>query len=222
MKETLSMLDSQAHWAKVYATKAADDVSWYQEHPELSLALIQGTSVAPDAAIIDVGAGASTLVDHLVTAGYTDITLLDISSASLEIARARLGAAQANLTWLAADITTVALPQHHYDLWHDRAVFHFLTEPLQQKRYVDQVLHALKPGGHLIVATFATDGPEKCSGLETVRYDAASLHSVFGDRFQLVESRTETHITPWASEQRFIYCYCRKTAATLEPASPSA
>lgn len=204
------MDDYQAHWVKIYETKAADDVSWYQAHPELSLAFIQSTGITADASIIDVGAGASTLVDHLIAAGYDDITLLDISNAALEIVRARVGAMAAHLAWLIGDITTISLERHRYDVWHDRAVFHFLTDPLQQQRYVDQVLHAVKPGGHVIVATFAPDGPEKCSGLDTARYDADSLQGVFGSGFHLIDSRNETHHTPWGTKQRFIYCYFRK------------
>jgi 2-polyprenyl-3-methyl-5-hydroxy-6-metoxy-1,4-benzoquinol methylase len=206
-------MDSQAHWQQVYETKAAADVSWYQEHPELSLAFIEGTGIALDAAIIDVGAGASTLLDHLVAKNYTDITLLDISDSALDVARVRMGATTARLTWLVGDITTLPLENHRYDVWHDRAVFHFLTDPVQQQRYVEQVLHAVKPGGHVIVATFALDGPQKCSGLNTARYDAASLHGIFGNHFDLIDSTHETHTTPWETEQRFVYCYCRKVTS---------
>jgi len=209
--------DCKAHWAQVYATKAANKVSWYQEHPELSLAFIRSTGVAANGSIIDVGAGASTLVDHLITAGYTDITLLDISEAALAVARTRIETRIAKVTWLVGDITTIPLEHHRYDVWHDRALFHFLTDPFQQKRYVEQVLHAVKPGGHVIVATFALDGPENCSGLDTTRYDAASLHGVFGNSIRLVDSRNETHHTPWGTEQRFIYCYCRKMIGNTVP-----
>lgn len=203
-------MNAQAHWTQVYQAKAATDVSWYQERPALSLDLIAQNGAQPDAAIIDVGAGASTLVDHLVASGYSDITLLDLSEAALDTARARLDGTAARLTWLAGDITTVTLPRQHYDVWHDRAVFHFLTDPAQREQYVAQVRHALKPGGHLIMATFAPDGPEQCSGLTTARYDANSLHAVFGSGFDLVSSTRETHITPWRNEQKFVYCYCRK------------
>ncbi|MDZ4771066.1 MAG: class I SAM-dependent methyltransferase [Chloroflexota bacterium] len=206
-------MDTKAHWSQVYRTKAADDVSWYQTHPELSLAFIQATQVALNASIIDVGAGASTLVDDLLEAGYTDITLLDIAQEALEVARTRVHAAASRLTWLIGDITTIPLARHRYDVWHDRAVFHFLTDPLQQKGYIDQVLHAIKPGGHIIVATFAPDGPEKCSGLATARYDATALHGVFGSQFSLIDSTQESHHTPWGTEQRFVYCYCRKTVS---------
>jgi len=206
-------VDTKAYWGQIYETKAVTDVSWYQPRPDLSLALIHAAETASDAAIIDVGAGASTLVDHLLETGYADITLLDISEAALDTARIRVGMVAARLTWLVGDITTIPLARHHYDIWHDRAVFHFLTEPLQKQRYVEQVFHAVKPGGYVIVATFALDGPEQCSGLPIARYDAASLHGAFGERFDLIDSTNETHHTPWGSEQRFIYCYCRKTVS---------
>lgn len=205
-------MDAKAHWTQVYQTKAVNDVSWYQEHPEQSLAFIRSTGIAPDAAIIDVGAGASTLVDDLIANGYRDITLLDISEPALDVVRSRLGETPAHISYLAGDITTIDLPHHHYDLWHDRAVFHFLTDPDQQRRYIEQVTHAVKPGGHVIVATFGPNGPEKCSGLTTARYDAESLHRVFGSHFTLTDSLMETHKTPWGSEQQFVYCYCRKDA----------
>lgn len=202
-------MNTQLHWTQVYQNKAANEVSWYQDHPDVSLTLIEQAQMARDAAIIDVGAGTSTLVDHLVASGYTDITLLDLSEAALHTARARLGEAAARLIWLVGDITSTALPQLRYNLWHDRAVFHFLTDPVHREQYVAQVRHAVKPGGHVIMATFAPDGPEQCSGLTTARYDAQTLHSTFGSGFELVSSTGETHLTPWGSEQNFVYCYCR-------------
>lgn len=203
-------MDYQKHWSHIYETKAVDDVSWYQVRPEQSLAYIQQTGIGLDEPIIDVGAGASTLVDYLVAADYRDITLLDISGEALEISRERPGNTNAHLNWIVGDITTVELPKEHFAVWHDRAVFHFLTDPILKKRYVEQVLHALKPNGHIIIATFALDGPQQCSGLDVVQYDAPSLHHVFGDQFELINSTKETHHTPWGSEQRFVYCYCRK------------
>jgi len=202
-------VNTTSHWTQIYQTKAAHEVSWYQDRPDVSLALIEQAQMAREAAIIDVGAGASTLVDHLIANGYTDITLLDLSEAALNTARARLGAAAVQLTWLVGDITSIALPQQRYDLWHDRAVFHFLTDRVQREQYVGQVRHAVKPGGHVIMATFAPDGPEQCSGLTTARYDAQTLHSIFGSGFELVSSTQEAHVTPWGSEQKFVYCYCR-------------
>jgi 2-polyprenyl-3-methyl-5-hydroxy-6-metoxy-1,4-benzoquinol methylase len=205
----MTVMDMKAHWAQVYATKAATDVSWYQQRPDLSLEFIQGTCIDTNAAIIDVGAGTSTLVDHLMTSGYTDITLLDISEAALEVAKTRIGSPSTQLQWLVGDVTSFPFEQQRYDVWHDRAVFHFLTDPLQQQRYVKQVLHAVKPGGHVIIATFGLNGPDKCSGLPTARYDAATLQSVFGSHFELIRSTNETHHTPWKSEQLFVYCHCK-------------
>ncbi len=205
-------MDSKAHWTQVYQTKAADDVSWYQEHPDVSLDYIHDTGIEPSAAIIDVGAGASTLVDHLVARGYNDITLLDISEEALEVTRSRVGETLARLTYVVGDITTIPLEQNRYDVWHDRAVFHFLIDPLQQKRYIEQVLHAVKPNGHVLIATFALDGPEKCSGLTTARYDSVSLHNMFGSQFDLIDTTNEIHKTPMGAEQRFVYCWCRKAS----------
>jgi 2-polyprenyl-3-methyl-5-hydroxy-6-metoxy-1,4-benzoquinol methylase len=203
-----AMMDTKAHWDHVYASKSSDDVSWYQDYPALSLEFIKNTGLPPHAAIIDVGAGASKLADCLVEAAYQDITLLDISEASLDVTRRRLSSAQAQIDWLVGDITTIPLRRHRYAVWHDRAVFHFLTHEHQKRRYVEQVKHALMPGGHVILATFAVDGPQQCSGLSTDRYDAAALHAVFGGSFQLIASVQETHVTPWQGEQRFLYCHC--------------
>lgn len=209
-------MDTKTHWSNIYATKQPTEVSWYQVEPTHSLDLIAASGIPLDAPIIDVGAGASTLVDHLLARGYSDVTLLDISAEALDKARQRLGASAERVTWIEADATTAALPEHHYALWHDRAVFHFLTERDARARYVAQMLCSVKPGGHVIVATFATDGPEKCSGLDVMRYDAETLHGVFGSPFTLVSSIRETHQTPWGSEQRFIYCYCRRQEETIE------
>lgn len=204
-------MDTKAHWAQVYATKAAKAVSWYQDRPDLSLKFIQETQVGPHAAVIDVGAGASTLVDHLLADGYSDITLLDISEAALDVAKTRIGSQSDKLRCLIGDVTIFPFEAHRYDVWHDRAVFHFLTDPVQRQRYIEQVLRAIKPGGHVIVATFALDGPDQCSGLPTARYDAASLHAAFGSPFNLIRTANEIHHTPWGSEQRFVYCRCKVT-----------
>lgn len=203
-------MNAKTHWEHIYGTKAPAQVSWYQEHPQLSLQLIQRTGVPPTARVIDAGGGASTLVDDLVTAGFQGITVLDISGAALQLARQRLGPAAAGVTWIEADITQADLPAQAYDLWHDRAVFHFLTRPADRQRYASAVRHAVRPGGHVIIATFALDGPDRCSGLETVRYSPGSLHGEFGDDFTLVHHARETHQTPFGTEQAFLYCYCRK------------
>jgi ubiquinone/menaquinone biosynthesis C-methylase UbiE len=203
-------MDPKAHWENIYATKAPNQVSWYQDHPALSLDFIRRTGIETGAALLDVGGGASTLVDHLLADGFQRLTVLDLSGAALRLARQRLGpAAAARVNWIEADITAAPLPEHAYAVWHDRAVFHFLTQPADRQRYVAQVRRTVRPGGHVIVATFAADGPERCSGLTIARYDPAHLHAEFGHAFRLVDSAHETHQTPFGTEQKFIYCYCR-------------
>ena len=200
----------KAHWESIYTSKASTNVSWYQSEPRLSRDLITRRGITPAAQVIDVGGGASTLVDALLARNFRHITVLDISSAAIQHAKTRLGALADMVTWIEADITNVLLPLAHYDLWHDRAVFHFLTNPADQTSYIQAVKRAVKPGGYVIVATFALDGPPRCSGLEVVRYSADSLHDAFGPDFQLIESRSETHQTPAKAEQRFVYCCCRR------------
>ena len=202
----------KSHWEHVYETKSVDAVSWFQPHAEQSLRLIRQTGLAQTASIIDVGGGASTLVDDLLDDGFRRVTVLDVSGAALAAARARLGERAASVTWLEADITQVALPRNAYDLWHDRAVFHFLTSDRDRQAYVAAVQRAVKPGGYVIVATFAEDGPLQCSGLPVVRYSPSALHAEFGATFNLERHEREEHHTPSGSVQKFIYCYCRKAA----------
>jgi ubiquinone/menaquinone biosynthesis C-methylase UbiE len=202
-------MQSKEHWEHVYSTKATDAVSWFQTHPETSLKLIERTGVSCSAAIIDVGGGASTLVDDLLSRNFAHITVLDLSAAALRAAQTRLGSRADQVTWLEADITKVKLPLHAYDLWHDRAVFHFLTSDQDRHAYVEAVLRAVKPGGHVIVATFAEDGPTQCSGLPVMRYSADALHAEFGAPFTLVQHDKEAHHTPFGTIQQFTYCYCR-------------
>ena len=199
----------RAHWENVYQTKAADQVSWYRPHLEVSLGLIERAAPDRSSAIIDVGGGEATLVDDLVARGYSDVTVLDISRAAIEATQARLGASAASVHWIAGDIAAVELDAARYDVWHDRAVFHFLTNADDRAAYVRQVARAVKPGGHVIVATFGPDGPKTCSGLNVVRYDAESLHGEFGPRFRLLDSVSEVHETPWGAPQQFTYCFCR-------------
>lgn len=199
----------RTHWDTVFRTKAATDVSWYQEHAVQSLDFIRRAGVPRTGRIIDVGGGASTLVDDLLADGYSDITVADISPVALEVARRRLGSLADRVTWLVADITCAPIAEDSYDIWHDRAVFHFLTRNADRAHYVAQVRRAVKSGGHVMVATFATDGPDECSGLPVIRYTPASLHAEFGNDFVLTESVRETHITPSGDEQRFVYCSCR-------------
>ena len=202
-------MDPRAHWQKVYETKKPTEVSWYQPAARVSSSLIR--RVAPDrsAAIIDVGGGASTLVDGLLAAGYSSVSVLDVSSAALAQASERLGGDAARVTWLEANVLDAALPASAYDVWHDRAVFHFLTEAVDRGRYVKQVRRSVRPGGYVMVATFASDGPTKCSGLEVARYAPEELHGEFGSDFQLVDSAREEHHTPTGAVQPFIYCLCR-------------
>jgi 2-polyprenyl-3-methyl-5-hydroxy-6-metoxy-1,4-benzoquinol methylase len=203
-------MENKTHWEHIYQTKESAQVSWYQLHPQRSLRYIRNTGADRTANIIDVGGGASTLVDHLLDDGFGPITVLDISKEALEISQQRLAQRARLVTWLEADITRAELPLHKYDVWHDRAVFHFLTKPQDREAYVKTVEHAVRPGGHVIVATFASDGPEKCSGLDVARYDPQSLHHEFGPGFELLDSTHEAHQTPFGTEQKFIYCYCRK------------
>ena len=202
-------MEKRAHWENVYTTKPHDRVSWYREHLDNSLKLILGTGVGRHAAVIDVGGGSSTLVDDLIYHGFSDVTVLDISETAMAASKERLGAKAGDVEWIVADITEAELPEDHYDVWHDRAVFHFLTGPEERRRYVELVKRSVKPGGHVIVATFGPGGPEKCSGLDVVRYDAASMHEEFGESFKLVDSLGESHVTPFGTTQEFTYCYCR-------------
>ena len=203
-------MDPKTHWESVYRTKDVHEVSWFQAEARRSRDLI--TRICPDRAapIIDVGAGASVLVDNLLAAGYVDVTVLDVSEAALEISRDRLGADSAKVKWMRADVRRPQLDEGAYAVWHDRAVFHFLTDAADRAAYVEQVRHAVKPGGYVLVATFAEDGPEYCSGLPVVRYSAEGLHSEFGTDFQLVRSEHEDHHTPAGAEQSFLYCLCRR------------
>jgi 2-polyprenyl-3-methyl-5-hydroxy-6-metoxy-1,4-benzoquinol methylase len=200
---------AQTHWEKVYKEKAPDTVSWYCPHLGTSLAIIERAAAGCSATVIDVGGGESTLVDDLLARGYENITVLDISQTAIDVNRKRLGNAAERVHWLVADITKVNLEPSAYDVWHDRAVFHFLTAPSDRLSYVRQVAHAVKPGGHVIVSTFGPEGPTRCSGLDVVRYDAGSLHREFGAHFRLLESFTEIHRTPFGTSQQFLCCYCR-------------
>jgi ubiquinone/menaquinone biosynthesis C-methylase UbiE len=203
-------MNTKTHWEHIYEKKGPTQVSWYQEHAQYSLQFIQNTGVRKTDHILDVGGGASTLVDDLLLAGFQHISVLDVSATALQLACQRLGVRAADVNWIEADITQVDLPSQAYDVWHDRAVFHFLTQAPDRRRYIDTVRQAVRKGGHVIVATFAPDGPDHCSGLQVVRYSPESLHAEFGNGFELVDSTRERHQTPFGTEQKFIYCYCRK------------
>lgn len=202
-------MDSQGHWEKIYKEKTPDAVSWYRPHLETSLDLIEKLAPERSDAIIDVGGGEATLVDDLVAHGYQDITVLDISQTAIDANRKRLATLSNRVKWLVGDITRTELKPAAYDIWHDRAVFHFLTASPDRGAYVRQVAHSVKQGGHVIVSTFGPDGPTKCSGLNVVRYDSKSLHSEFGVHFRLLGSSKELHQTPFGTTQQFLYCYCR-------------
>ncbi|MCW3847914.1 class I SAM-dependent methyltransferase [Sphingomonas sp. LB-2] len=196
--------ERHTHWQSVYGTKAPGDVSWFQERPDVSLTLIEATGLPSEAAILDVGGGASTLVDHLLASGHSSLAVLDISEAALEHARRRLGSEADRVQWIASDVTRwrAAAP---VDLWHDRAVLHFLTARPDQEAYFDTLRAALKPGGWAIIAGFAPGGPLKCSGLEIVQHDAESLAALLDYEFRLIDTRDEVHHTPWGAEQAFRY-----------------
>jgi 2-polyprenyl-3-methyl-5-hydroxy-6-metoxy-1,4-benzoquinol methylase len=203
------MPDRSAHWEGVYATKGESEVSWFQENPAISLEMIRQANPDHGAAIIDIGGGASRLVDCLLQEGYRSIAVLDLSATALEAAKKRIGPAAANIDWIVADVTTWQ-PAGPYDVWHDRAAFHFLTEPRNRAAYLERLQSALRPGGQTIIGTFALDGPEKCSGLPVQRYDGKSLASELGPSFELLDSRTETHHTPWNSTQAFQFSRFRR------------
>lgn len=201
------MSDQQAHWQNVYTTKNEDAVSWFQPRADISLELVRATGVKVTASIIDIGGGASRLVDTLVEEGFKAVTVLDLSEKALATSKARLGETRlgekgALVQWIVADITTWE-PSQSYDVWHDRAALHFLTDPKDQAAYAERVTRAVRPGGHVIIGTFALDGPERCSGLPVLRHDAASLGKLLGHSFTLIESKPHVHQTPAGAIQKF-------------------
>lgn len=202
----VSDVDLKSHWEEVFKTKKADEVSWFQPHLGLSMQLIARAGVSAISPVIDVGGGDSTLVDDLLAQGVVDVSVLDISPEALARARRRLGPRAERVTWIAADVTKAQLPPSHYDLWHDRAAFHFLTNPADRGAYLEVLGHAIRPSGHVVIATFAPDGPERCSGLPIVRYSPESLQAELGPRYELIATEHEAHQTPSGSEQRFVYC----------------
>jgi SAM-dependent methyltransferase len=209
------MVVMQQHWDHIYASKSPDQVSWFTPHLDSSLELIRRFTHSRSA-IIDVGAGASTLTGDLLDLGHQELTVLDISATAIDISKRRLASRADRVHWLRGDVTAMPLPQQTYDFWHDRAVFHFLTSPAQRQAYVETATRALKPGGYILVSTFGPEGPIQCSGLEVMRYNSSSLHEEFGARFQLMEHRLETHQTPFGTTQQFLYCLC-----SMEPSGHS-
>jgi len=205
------MASTRSHWEDVYATRGETDVSWYQPHSLRSLDMIAAAAPDHGASIIDIGGGASTLVDDLLARGYTDVSVLDLSDTAVAKAKARLGTAARTVSWLVADITRWT-PPRSYQVWHDRAVFHFLTETGPQDDYLAALASGTHPGSAVIMATFALDGPERCSGLPVQRYSPPSLAKRLGPGFTLVDQAAETHKTPTGSEQRFQYSLFRREA----------
>ncbi len=203
------MSDRTTHWDNVYATKGEAEVSWFQDNPAISLDMIRAANPDHRAAIIDIGGGASRLVDALLQDGYRDLAVLDLSANALDAAKKRLGRAASTVDWIVADATAWQ-PAKTYDVWHDRAAFHFLTDPRDRAAYVERLRSAIAPGGQIIIATFAPDGPEKCSGLPVQRHDSASLAAELGPEFELVETRSEIHQTPWHSTQAFQFSRFRR------------
>ena len=208
-------MDRQAHWKKIYREKPATQVSWYRPHLEASLNLIARFAVSKHKAILDIGGGASTLVDDLLAAGYDDVSVLDIAEDALAVSRLRLGDAAQRVKWVVADFLDAALEEDRYGLCHDRAVFHFLTGTAEQAAYFRQVARILRPEGVLVLATFAFDGPQRCSGLEVTRYDEAALKKAFGERMTLVESHGVSHHTPAGAVQEMMYFVLRKAASPV-------
>lgn len=198
------------HWDSVYASKRTDEVSWYRPHLEQSLAFIESAGLSSTDPILDVGGGASTLVDDLLDRGHGNLTVVDLSATALERVRARLGPRANAVRWLQGDITRLTLARGEFAFWHDRAVFHFLQDEGDRARYVAAVLHALRPGGYLLVATFGPGGPDRCSGLDVRRYSADALHAEFGPAFRRLDSRVEYHVTPSGKQQEFVSCFSRR------------
>lgn len=197
------------HWDNIYRSKPFDAVSWYTPHLGESLRLIEHLCPDKTAAMVDIGGGESTLVDDLLHRGYLDVSVLDISSAAVQFTQHRLGDKAKQINWHVGDITRYDFGRKQFDLWHDRAVFHFLTDEAERCAYVAQVRRAVKPGGYVLMATFGPNGPLQCSGLDVVRYDDQRLHHEFGDGFCMMGSELTHHHTPMGKDQQFLYCWCR-------------
>ena len=204
------MTDRRQHWETAYRTRSELEVSWFRPRLDVSLAIIERLQLDPSAAILDVGGGASTLADDLLARGFRQITVLDLSPTALTRSQDRLGEAAGSVEWICCDLFEVSLPEKRISLWHDRAVFHFLTEPADRARYRSQLEHALASSGHVLIATFSLEGPQRCSGLEVCRYSIESLHRELGSGFDLVEAHEETHQTPSGASQEFLYGLFRR------------
>jgi SAM-dependent methyltransferase len=203
-------MNNAKHWNQIYTDRATNSLGWYKPHLETPLAWIDELGLDPQDPVIDVGAGASTLIDDLLARGHQSLTVLDLSSSAIQITRQRLGAASAAVTWLVGDVTELALPRRCYRLWHDRAVFHFLTRPQSQQKYRRAVLNSLEAGGYFIIGTFAPEAPAQCSGLPVQRYDTELLATTFGEPFELRQQKEEMHTTPGGVGQAYLYCLFQK------------
>lgn len=203
-----------SHWQDVYQRKPADSVSWYRPHLETSLALLRRAGLSPASRVIDVGAGASTLVDDLLELGVGHVTVLDLSAQALSLARARIGEHAGSVTWLAADLLAAPLPEGAFDLWHDRAVLHFLIDPDDVARYAQQAFRAIRPGGRAVIGGFAPDGPDRCSGLPVAHRSPEEVASLLGPAFRLLDTLHERHITPGGAEQAFAWALLQREPPT--------
>jgi len=215
LEAVVETFDRKAHWQKIYEEMDASEVSWFQAEPSISLELINNCDLNPSDSIIDVGGGAAVLIDCLMHRGYSRLAVLDISVAALEASKRRLGIEANRIEWITSDITAFRPPEQ-FALWHDRAVFHYLTDSNDRKNYVAVLRQALRPGGHLIIASFAIGGPEKCSGLPVVQYDSRKLLAELGPAFRLVEERAESHVTPAQRMQKFVYFRLTRTGENHE------
>lgn len=205
----MQLMNDKGHWEEVYTSRQPHEVGWYEPHLRTSLTWIRDLALPKDARIIDVGGGASTLVDDLLAEGYQDVAVLDLSHAALSVVAARLGRDADRVMWLEGDITSCELPPHSFNLWHDRAVFHFLTEPGGREKYLNALGNALKPGGRALIGTFSAEAPPRCSGLPVERYTVEALHKLLGSEFALERQHKELHITPGGTEQMYLYCQFR-------------
>lgn len=205
-------MSTKQHWQQVYSTKSTDQVGWYAPHLTTSIKWITDLDLDPDDPVIDVGGGASTLADDLLDKGYRKVSVLDLSDSAISVVKKRLGTRASQISWLLGDVTEVDLPASHFELWHDRAVFHFLVEPGQQMKYRDKLLRALKPGARFIIGVFELEAPPQCSGLPVERYSVEKLSAIFGAEFNLERHQKEMHKTPSGVEQQYLYCQFQRTA----------
>lgn len=208
------MNNHKTHWENIYETKAESDFSWFQPYPQTSVDFINLFKLPKTASIIDIGGGDSHLADALLELGYTDITVLDISTKSIERAKARLGEKATAITWMSSDIIDFE-PQRKYDFWHDRVAFHFLTTEIQIIKYLAIVKQGVKSGGHLVLGTFSDKGPTRCSGLEIRQYTEASMSALFEKDFKRIKCVEETHVTPFSTQQNFVFCSFQRTSMPI-------